>query len=300
MAFSGPHNAKNVALDSRRRRLAALVVLATLAVGSAVMAPAAGAKTYYKYWGYWHKAPGATSWQYSKVGASGYYLQQGEQVEGWRFAVGTASPSDPQPRPTSASYTSYCNGKNSDKAYRVLLVVDYGTESGAPSGPVYSCYGFDSSVNGFTVLTQQHTERDANGLICAIDSYPKTGCGETVNSPAPKTSTTPRRTTSPTPSATSRTTAAATSASTPVTTVASPSSAATASDASTTTTAAAVSAQAPTNDPTPTDAAQPSARPFTGTSAGSHGTGFPLSLVIGVVVAAAVGIAAWWRLRRTS
>ena len=171
-----------------------------VALLGAVFAPPGNASTYYDYWGYWHKPPGATAWQYSKVGPSGYYLQEGTQVEGWRFAIGTASPSDPQPRPTDATYDGYCAGKNTDKKYRVLLVVDYGTQSGAPSGPVYSCEGFDSQPSGRQVLDTTHPNvRDSGGLVCAIDGYPKSGCGEVVSSPSPKPT---RTTTATSPAAT--------------------------------------------------------------------------------------------------
>src|SRR5947209_15748886 len=166
---------------------AAAVILSMLAMP----ATPSHATTYYEYWSYWHKQPGSTSWQYSSVGSSGYYRKKGTQVEGWGFALGTASPSDPKPRPTNVSYDQYCSGKDTDKAYRVLLVVDYGTQSSAPAGPVYSCYGFDDSVTGYRVLTQQHTERDNGGLICAIDRYPRTGCGDTVSNPAPRKSSRP-------------------------------------------------------------------------------------------------------------
>lgn len=288
MVFSAAQKAKYVALVGGM----------SVAFGFAGSLPAA-AKTYYKYWSYWHKPPGATSWQYSQVGASGYYLKQGDQVEGWRFAVGTAGPSDPQPRPMTASYADYCKDQNSGKAYRVLLVVDYGTESGAPSGPVYSCYGYDSSVNGFTVLTQQHTERDSNGLICAIDTYPHSGCGDTVSSPAPKASATPRRTTT----TTSTSAAPAQSQPTAVSPVASTHSSAPASSSSTVRPRPAAtlssSAAATTSVTGSSDPQQTSARPFSGATTGSHSAGFPVGLVVGVIAAAGFGVAAWWRLRRS-
>lgn len=167
-------------------------VIVVVALLGAVFATPSSASTYYDYWGYWHKSPnGDGSWEYSKVGPSGYSLKPGTQVEGWRYAIGTASQSDPKPRPTGVRYDDYCKGQDSTATYRVLLVVDYGTQSGAPSGPVYSCYGFDSQPSGFQVLTKEHTERDSGGLICAIDTYPKSGCGEVVSSPSPK----PTRTT---------------------------------------------------------------------------------------------------------
>src|SRR3954454_19265131 len=187
-------------MSVRIGRVAAAVAAVTLSMLALPSTPA-NATTYYEYWSYWHKAPGASSWQYSSVGPSGYYLKQGTQVEGWRFALGTASPSDPKPRPTSVSYDQYCANKNTDKSYRVLLVVDYGTKSSAPGGPVYSCYGVHAAVTGQRVRPQQHSERDSGGLICAIDGYPRTGCGETATSPAPKQSakpaSKPRSTTQP-------------------------------------------------------------------------------------------------------
>ncbi len=168
------------------KRLA--LALAFVLLGTWLAVPTS-ASTYYDYWSYWHEPPGATAWQYSNVGASGYRLQQGTQVEGWRYAIGTGSPSDPKPRPVDVTYDDYCKDKNTSSTYRVLLVVDYGTQSGAPSGPVYSCYGFDSQVTGYDVLTQQHVTRESGGLICGIDGYPKTGCGDVVSSPAPKPTT---------------------------------------------------------------------------------------------------------------
>jgi hypothetical protein len=255
----------------------------------------ANATTYYKYWSYWHKPPGSTTWHYSQVGASGYYLQKGTQVEGWRFAVGTASSHDPQPRPTTATYDGYCHDANADKAYRVLLVVDYGTDSNAPAGPVYSCYGYDSSVSGFTVLTQQHSERDSNGLICAVDQYPRSGCGDTVSSPAPRASQSPVQRVSPRPTThasvrSSQPSAAAGGATSAPAKAASKS---TSPGAATTTTVG-----ASPGDSGPTAASAPSARPFTGPPAGAHSAGFPIGIVIGLVVAAGLGAAAWLRLRR--
>ncbi|MDQ1684583.1 MAG: hypothetical protein QOC82_1320 [Frankiaceae bacterium] len=189
-------------------RKAYAVALAVALLGLGLATPSS-ASTYYEYWGYWHKPPGATAWQYSKVGPSGYYLQQGTQVEGWRFATGTASPSDPKPRPTGVAYDDYCAGHDTDATYRVLLVVDYGTKSGAPAGPVYSCYGFSSQPTGWTVLSKQHQIRDgSDGLICAIDTYPKTGCGEVVSSPAPKpkpTASATHSTSTPKPAVSQRT-----------------------------------------------------------------------------------------------
>ncbi|HET6909900.1 MAG TPA: hypothetical protein VFH54_11220, partial [Mycobacteriales bacterium] len=201
----------------------------------------------------------------------------------------------PQPRPTDVSYDAYCAGKNTDKTYRVLLVVDYGTESGAPSGPVYSCYGFNDDDNGFQVLTQQHTERDNSGLICAIDSYPRTGCGNTVSSPDP--TKTPARAT-PTSTIKTSTTAMTTTRSSPST---QPSATQTVTtlprrrtSVSPTTPGPTTTSQSPTTGATSTQA---TLHPFTAPAAASRST-FPTGLVVALVALAGLGGGAWFLCRR--
>jgi len=267
---------------------AAAVILSMLAMP----ATPSHATTYYEYWSYWHKQPGSTSWQYSSVGSSGYYLQKGTQVEGWRFALGTASPSDPKPRPTNVSYDQYCSGKDTDKAYRVLLVVDYGTQSSAPAGPVYSCYGFADSVTGYRVLTQQHSERDSGGLICAIDGYPRTGCGETVSSPAPKHSAKPAPKPRPTPQPVHALTPA------PATSATSTHQGTSTAKATTRPSAATIlSTGSPSTGAT--TAATPTLRPFTGAPAATSKSSFPLGVVLGVAGLVALGGGAIWLRRRS-
>ena len=274
-------------------RIARVVTAAAVAILAMLTLPAtpSNATTYYEYWSYWHKAPGASSWQYSSVGASGYYLKQGTQVEGWRFALGTASPSDPKPRPTNVSYDQYCADKDTDKAYRVLLVVDYGTKSSAPSGPVYSCYGFDDSVTGYRVLTQQHSERDSGGLICAIDGYPRTGCGETASSPAPKQSA------KATPKARSTTQAVRTATPAPVPSSTATQHATTPTKSSTKPSAASVvSTGSPSAEPSTTS---PTLRPFTGAPAATSASSFPWGLTLGLAGLVALGAGAIWLRRRS-
>lgn len=277
------------------RRLALVAVV----LGTALPAVPSSASTYYDYWSYWHKPPGATAWQYSKVGPSGYYLQPDKpQVEGWRYAIGTASQNDPKPRPVDVTYDDYCAGHDTSATYRVLLVVDYGTQSGAPKGPVYSCYGFDGDApSGLQVLTKQHSERDSGGLICAIDGYPKSGCGDVVSSPAPtatKTSTAPKPPPSTRPATTTsgRTTTAPTA----------PDATRSTSSAPTATTVATVAAAQPTDDVTTQSSATPGdspaivAKPFV-PPRGRGGVPFGF-IAACVFVLALVGGVLWQRRRR--
>jgi hypothetical protein len=278
----------------RRIRALALVV-ALLGLGLVPAMPSSAmqssATTYYDYWSYWHKPPGATTWQYSSVGASGYYLQPDHpQVEGWRFGVGTGGSSDPKPRPVDVTYDDYCAGHDTAATYRVLLVVDYGTQSGAPAGPVYSCYGTDTQPNGRDVLlAAKHTERDSGGLICGIDNYPKSGCGDVVSSPAPKArkaSAPPPPPTSPA-TTTSMTTAAASSSNAP-----SVAPRRTAASKAATPTAAAT---APTTS-TPADSSSIVAAQFVPPH---RRGGVPYGFVAGsVFMLALIGAAMWQRRRR--
>jgi hypothetical protein len=262
----------------------AVAVLSALAVPT----PTASATTYYEYWSYWHKPPGTSSWQYSTVGASGYYLSdRGPQVEGWRYAVGTASPSDPQPRPTNVSYGDYCH--DTGQSYQVLLVVDYGNASSAPSGPVYSCYGFSDTTSGYVVLTQQHTERDSGGLICAIDNYPRSGCGDTVSSPAPK-----HKARTPKPAAVAPSTQTSPQG---VTTTAPPPRAARTGKVSSKPTASTDPTTSSSATPTETTSAQPTLRPFTGAPTASRSS-FPFGLVLAIAAVIALSAAAATRRRR--
>ena len=279
------------------RRAGAIALVAALlgvALGFAPATPSS-ASTYYDYWGYWHKPPGAPAWQYSTVGASGYYLKEGTQVEGWRYAIGTASQNDPKPRPVDVTYDDYCAGKNTSSTYRVLLIVDYGTQSGAPKGPVYSCFGFDKDhqPNGLQVLTNEglHTERDSGGLICAIDTYPKTGCGDVVSSPAPAAPRpAPRATTSSRPQPSGAATSSAPAASTaPARSTAA---------ARKSGTAAAVASTSATAAPLPGDSATPVvATQFVPPRRRGHGVTIGFLAACGFVVVL-IGAVLWQRRRR--
>jgi hypothetical protein len=283
------------------RRIRALaVVVALLGVG---LATPSSASTYYDYWGYWHKPPGATAWQYSKVGPSGYYMPaEGKQVEGWRFAIGTASPSDPQPRPADVAYDDYCAGHDTSAKYRILLVVDYGTQSGAPSGPVYSCYGTDTQPNGRQVLdAMKHAVRDgSDGLICAIDGYPKSGCGDVVSSPAPTPKPTRTTTTTKPPASTPPSTTNTSSGGGSTSTTAAP-------DATARATRSVSASRSPTAQATDDVTMSPTAAPSESTQVVAkqfvpphRRGGVPYGFVAACVfVVAVVGAVLWQRRRRS-
>jgi hypothetical protein len=64
--------------------------------------PANGIANDNHYWAYWHES--AAGWQYSDVGASGYFPKAGA-VDGWSFGGGASTT---HPKPPVRSYASIC------------------------------------------------------------------------------------------------------------------------------------------------------------------------------------------------
>jgi hypothetical protein len=71
---------------------------------------------------------------------------------------------------------------------RVAVVVDFGTESGAPP-PGAVCVAVEDRSNGAAVLQARARQLgtpeprfDGSGFLCAIDGWPESGCGERTDS----------------------------------------------------------------------------------------------------------------------
>ena len=88
----------------------------------------------YRYWTYWHAAPGSSSWGFAGSGPT--YRPSPGAVEGWRFAVSQGTGSAPAPRTDPAkAYSQACGSRTPDSGQKlVALVLDYGTTSDAPPG----------------------------------------------------------------------------------------------------------------------------------------------------------------------
>lgn len=307
--MSGARRGAAVARTSAAVVLGVLTAAAATAVGIAA-APAADATTY-RYWTYWSgERPGtAPAWTFSSRGPASDVVKDGTVI-GWRFAV-TSQAGTTKPRQSPALATTCpdladpITGRT-----RVALVVDYGTESDAPPGQTpplsgsvrVECLTFPSSarVTGVTVLDEAGISvRTENGLLCALDSYPRGEC-------APVVSTTPRPSASPSRTPT-RTASAAPSASTTSRSAApaSPSTARSSSPSASTTTAAAIVATPSGSTPLPDASASAtvsteetlpavSGSPAVAEQSSSSATGF----LGGALVVAGVAAAAWWTSRR--
>ncbi|PID54461.1 MAG: hypothetical protein CSA58_01615 [Micrococcales bacterium] len=155
----------------------ALTVCATVTCGPAH----ATTDDVYRYWGYYHLQD--DTWAYADTGA-GQFTPKDGAVEGWRYALG-AGDAPRTPRDVLSFEEICADTPASDGEKRVGVVIDYGRAVDASDGanqadvpePVAECVVADESANGAQLLAaaEQVSEGD-NGLVCAIDGYPKTGC----------------------------------------------------------------------------------------------------------------------------
>jgi hypothetical protein len=166
-----------------RTRFVALVLAlgAALAVLGAGPAQAAG----YRYWSFWDRE--GSSWTYATQGPSTAHPSDGDVV-GFRFAISVDSAKAVQPR-GAADFAAICAktpAKGGSK--RVALVIDFGTQSDAPSGetppaPRTACaqVGTDATTAEALAAAAPPLRYDSNALLCAIAGYPKSGCAEQVS-----------------------------------------------------------------------------------------------------------------------
>jgi hypothetical protein len=305
--MSGARRGAAVARTSAAVVLGVLTAAAATVVGIAA-APSADATTY-RYWTYWSgERPGAASaWTFSSRGPATDVVKDGTVI-GWRFAV-TSQAGTTKPRQSPALATTCpdladpITGRT-----RVALVVDYGTESDAPPGQTpplsgsvrVECLTFPSTarVTGVTVLDEAGIAvRTENGLLCALDSYPRGECAPVVSTaprPSASPSRTPTRTASATPSESTASRSAAPS---------SPSSARSSSPSASSSSSAAVAPTPSGSTDLPSASAAASAEetlpavsgsPASAEQSSSSAAGF----VGGALVVAGVGAAAWWTSRR--
>jgi len=147
-----------------------------------VVLPAGAAQAAaYRYWGYYQL--NGTTWAFATKGPDQTTPADGS-VEGWRFAVGTEDATR-FPRATP-SFDDIC-GKAVAKAgeKRVAVVIDYGrpadgADGAQPPAPVGRCAVVASTATGLEVLSKVASVRSQKSLICGIDGYPATGCGDAV------------------------------------------------------------------------------------------------------------------------
>ncbi len=300
------------------QRVAAVVVGVLVSVPLALVALLATAApaqaSTYRYWTYWWGAgsgSSSTAWTFAKVGPAGHAVGD-TWVLGWRFATSRSTTGSARPR-QSPDFATLCpHLAPVAGSVRVALVIDYGTAADAPPGqqpPMTTsvrveCVTIAGQPRGSDVLRDVSppvSVRSENGLICALDGYPRGECAPVVPDPTP----------TPTPTAAKpRTTATAGAAGAPTARALAGPLAAQAPSSPTAlppTGAAAASSSAAAAAPSPTassgsasaDPGEPVLPAVAGApTSDAQGSGSPVGLVVGGAVVAAIAGSAWWTSRR--
>ncbi|WP_432054297.1 SCO2322 family protein [Streptomyces sp. bgisy022] len=186
------------------RRLTVLL-LAALVPLSAVLAGAGPAQAAgYRYWSFWERDGG--QWTYATEGPSTARPADGD-VQGFRFSVSEDSGDAAKPRGAADFDTICADTPAQDGRKRVALVIDFGTAADAPSGETppkgrTACArvaGNATTAHALAAVAEP-LRYNTSALLCAIEGYPKSGCGEQVSGTAPDGSGNPDRD----PSATGR------------------------------------------------------------------------------------------------
>jgi len=171
------------------RRTAATALLALLTSTALLLTAAPADAAAFRYWGYYTWSDGA--WTFAQTGPDQSEPADGS-VEGWRFAVTTESGSPRVPR-ADGDFDAICAGTDAaDGRKRVAVVLDAGLPTDAPEGstppePRGACASVPESASGAEVLAAVADTRVEGALVCAIDGYPATGCGEEVDLEPPAT-----------------------------------------------------------------------------------------------------------------
>lgn len=171
-------------------RRAAVPVLAALLLVTVGAGPAWAAE--YRYWSFW-TGDGAGGWRFATQGPS--LLRPGDGTSiGFRFTISGESGADGQqhaPR-DAADFDEVCGDTPAEPdRKRLALVVDFGTPGEAPEGqspprPRTVCAQVprDASAAEALAATTKSLRYDSAALLCAIDGYPRSGCGDPVSGDA--------------------------------------------------------------------------------------------------------------------
>ncbi len=174
----------------RRHSIAAALALTLLAaVGTAMAAAApsyAGDSDGYRYWNYAHLQGG--EFVAAQTGPADHVPADGD-VEGWRFGTSTVSQAIwPRADLAEVSFDTVCSGSEAGADQkRVAVLLDYGIDRGNGAGdgavtpePRAECAVVPGDADGRAVLDAVADVGADGGLVCGLDGYPATGCGDQV------------------------------------------------------------------------------------------------------------------------
>lgn len=165
---------------------AALLTLGTPPTADAQTTDTADtAQSGYRYWSFWEREDG--SWSFATQGPSVLRPEDGA-VLGLRFAVSEDSSEAARPR-GAADFAAVCaDTKPESGGKRVALVLDFGTAADARAGETppknrTACARIsdDASAGDALAAVAKPLRYNSAALLCAIDGYPESGCGEQIS-----------------------------------------------------------------------------------------------------------------------
>lgn len=169
-------------MASLTRRVVGTITSLLIAVfaATALAAPAHG-EDGYQYWNYFHLE--GDTWAFAQTGPADHQPEDGD-VEGFRYGVSTPSQGiEPRADLDEVNFDTICaDTEAAEGEKRVAVVLDYGTDEGngtAPD-PRAECAVVDEGASSQDILGEIADVRAEGGLVCALDGYPATGCGEPV------------------------------------------------------------------------------------------------------------------------
>jgi hypothetical protein len=158
------------------------IILMLAGLTMLIINPASGESSY-RYWSYWLQMDGV--WISASAGAAATPVVDGS-VQGWRF-VATGAALDETAEPSiNPSFAEICgNTQSSADVVRMGIVIDYGTAADAgmditPPQVETHCVEISTTASSMQALVEVVDLREEAGFVCALNSYPEVGCGESV------------------------------------------------------------------------------------------------------------------------
>ncbi|MFI0741437.1 SCO2322 family protein [Streptomyces sp. NPDC021100] len=182
------------------RTTAALLLAGLLAVLAGVTAAGPAHAAGYRYWSFWQAdgekqadgKDGSHSWTYATQGPSQARPGDGDTV-GFRFAVSADSSDATKPR-IAPDFAAVCDRTPArDGGKRIAVVLDFGTPADAPGGErppaartACARVADDATAADALAAVAKPLRYNSAALLCGIEGYPRTGCGEKADATAPK------------------------------------------------------------------------------------------------------------------
>lgn len=163
--------------------LTATIITTIITLSVAILGIGTAHADAFRYWGFHQSKDGA--WAFSQKGPAQVTPKDGD-VDGWRYAIAGESTDSRVPR-TEVTFDELCaDTPKQPDTKQVGVVLDFGLADEAPDGasppPARGeCAVVDTEANSAQVLAEVAEVRDEKGLVCAIDAFPASGCGDQVS-----------------------------------------------------------------------------------------------------------------------